>query len=424
MYSLSYTRHDCCLTLRGVHRACGKVGLASADKSTWCSGEQTNIKTVRYLSSRMPLEKILVIGAGLSGLALSLGLAAEGKQVEILEKRKDFSNRGATFGLNPAGIKALKELCPQVMSTLQGKGILIPQSNGIMLPWYEVRDALLEEVSKQVKITIHLGCEIEAIEKRTTSVTVNFTSERGEKESLTGDLLVGCDGVNSIVRSQVDLPSARPSGISVWRGTVVVPPGSVLEDLLEKGITPIGMNTYGNKVTFSIFNFHQTLPRTLTWVVTLKDQGALQHSSSCHPSAFVSPYIDNVDHKKYMEEIFKLSTESDLYHAVDLKTIDPETWSYHGRIIVIGDAAHAMRPASGLGGSMAFEDCVVLCRKLLKELENQEDIDRALVVFHSERLPRVSKIWKVEWETAEKAYIGNPRSSPPSDYLQWVAEGV
>jgi 2-polyprenyl-6-methoxyphenol hydroxylase-like FAD-dependent oxidoreductase len=124
----------------------------------------------------MPLEKIIVVGAGLSGLALSLGLAAEGKHVEILEQRKDFSNRGATFGLNPSGIKALKELCPKVMSNLQDKGIMIPESNGLMFPWYEVRDALLEEVCKQGKIIVRLGCEIKAIENGSTSVTVDFTS--------------------------------------------------------------------------------------------------------------------------------------------------------------------------------------------------------------------------------------------------------
>lgn len=372
----------------------------------------------------MPLEKIIVVGAGLSGLALSLGLAAEGKHVEILEQRKDFSNRGATFGLNPAGIKALKELCPKVMSNLQDKGIMIPESNGLMFPWYEVRDALLEEVCKQGKIIVRLGCEIKAIENGSTSVTVDFTSERGEKESITAGLLVGCDGVNSIVRSLFGLPSARPSGVSVWRGTVVVPTGSILEDLLDKGITPLGMNAYGNIVTFSIFNFHQKIPRTLTWVVTTKEQGALLHSSSCHPSDFVSPYVDNPVHKQYMDEIFNLSDESDLYHAVDLKTVDPETWRYQGRVILIGDAAHAMRPASGLGGSMAFEDCVVLCRNLRKEVENPEDVDRALGAFYSQRLPRVSKIWKVEWDTAEKAYSGKPRIPHTSDYLQWIAEGV
>lgn len=235
---------------------------------------------------------------------------------------------------------------------------------------------------------------------------------------------MGCDGVNSIVRSLFGLPSARPSGVSVWRGTVVVPTGSILEDLLDKGITPLGMNAYGNIVTFSIFNFHQKIPRTLTWVVTTKEQGALLHSSSCHPSDFVSPYVDNPVHKQYMDEIFNLSDESDLYHAVDLKTVDPETWRYQGRVILIGDAAHAMRPASGLGGSMAFEDCVVLCRNLRKEVENPEDVDRALGAFYSQRLPRVSKIWKVEWDTAEKAYSGKPRIPHTSDYLQWIAEGV
>ena len=84
-------------------------------------------------------------------------------------------------------------------------------------------------------------------------------------------------------------------------------------------------------------------------------------------------------------------------------------WGGTGRITLIGDAAHAVRPSSGLGGSVAFEDAVVLSRLLANinnENNNDDDDDNnnsnndsnhdlvadALRQFETQRFPRVRSI--------------------------------
>ena len=420
-------------------------------------------------------ETILIVGAGLAGLALSLGLTRHHhprrRRVEILERRRDFTNTGATFGLNPAGIKALDELCcfcwtnnnndndnggstttNSVMDSLRQDGIVMPHSGGLMLAWHKVRDALLSEVrNRSDAIRIHLNCRIESIQEEQNEqfVSVKYHQQDDENDTakeendgtsgstrqtktLKGQLLVGCDGVNSIVRRHLGLAPARETGVSTWRGTIVVPhDNDILEPLFEKGIAPIGLPNYGNMVTVGIFNFHSKVPRMMTWTINSKEEVVLP---STPPSQCIEKYMNDTQNLAYFREIIRLSNHDDLHHVIDLKTIDPQTWKYKGnRISVIADAAHAMRPASGLGGSLAFEDCVILCReldKIQKEndgscgLQQLEAVQQALQAVLDLRLPRVEKIWRMEWDSAEASYKGIPRPVRTPEYNQWVANGV
>ena len=113
----------------------------------------------------------------------------------------------------------------------------------------------------------------------------------------------------------------------------------------------------------------------------------------------------------------------DLTHVWDLRTIDPSLgWGGTGRVILLGDAAHAIRPTSGVGGSLAFEDVVVLCRELAECSSSaiSDCIDRTI----RKRQPRVTKVWQAEWDLAERMYKEeNPIGLSP-EYLEWLYEGV
>jgi 2-polyprenyl-6-methoxyphenol hydroxylase-like FAD-dependent oxidoreductase len=94
----------------------------------------------------------------------------------------------------------------------------------------------------------------------------------------------------------------------------------------------------------------------------------------------------------------------------------------------------AMRPASGQGGSMAFEDSVMLCRALANAksqgtLNVKAGIQRALGEFENSRIPRVRKIWVDQWERAEMAYYNNKQNKKQlepwsDDYRAWIYSGV
>ena len=175
----------------------------------------------------MSLGNIVVVGAGLAGLALSLRLAEIGFEVDLVERRENWERRGSAFGLAPNGIKALQELCPRVMDKLREQGITIGLTGGLFLGWWLVRDTLLQEVIANQHITLHMGCRLESFDDETdpSCIKVNIVRQNGadgEDEfaviTLEGRLLVGADGVHSTVRTLLQLPSAMPSGKKHWRG--------------------------------------------------------------------------------------------------------------------------------------------------------------------------------------------------------------
>jgi 2-polyprenyl-6-methoxyphenol hydroxylase-like FAD-dependent oxidoreductase len=74
----------------------------------------------------------------------------------LIEKHPTFEQRGSTFGIMPNGRKALAEIDPTLWSDLEQVGIDTP-SGGLMLPWWEMRDALLRKVQQTENIILRAG---------------------------------------------------------------------------------------------------------------------------------------------------------------------------------------------------------------------------------------------------------------------------
>lgn len=182
---------------------------------------------------------VVVVGAGLAGLSLSLGLSKIGIKVDLVEQRTDFNQGGATFGLAPNGIRALEELCPGVTQPLLEQGNELPGGAGLLLGWWMVRDALLSQVKKASdNITVRNGWSLQGIDDDEASNTVKAHFARyacgiepdgagidnisDDCLTLEGSLIVGADGIRSRVRDILDLPKAVNSSATAWRGRITV----------------------------------------------------------------------------------------------------------------------------------------------------------------------------------------------------------
>ncbi|CAB9499096.1 heptyl-3-hydroxy-4(1H)-quinolone synthase [Seminavis robusta] len=426
---------------------------------------------------------VVIVGAGLAGLSLALGLTSgtiknsAGKdndrwRVHLVEKQFNFSRTGATFGLQPNGQKALKELAPGIVEELNQVGLFIPQSGGTMLGWWNVRDALLARVQQEAskpdgtaKISLHTGYLLQDVLDSEDGVNVTFQKHKKQADSnsieqagdsnlltLQASILIGADGVNSSVRDHLGLPKAKWTNVVMWRSRLYIPPNKddpkstpaadILRPYLDIPIVPLGVRLRGC-TNYAFFNFHQKTPGTMALVANYKlDQEQADKSMQQFvPGTSVQSFLEaQADDEKEVQEIRAMAELCDhdgLHHPIKQKVVvlpeeDGKGWGGKGRITLLGDAAHALRPASGQGGSMAFEDAVVLCRVLQKKFGSSKqdqaptktEIEQALQEYENTRLPRVRKLWVDQWERAEATYKNITVKPWDEEFSNWVFQGV
>lgn len=133
------------------------------------------------------------------------------------------------------------------------------------------------------------------------------------------------------------------------------------------------------------------------------------------------------------EENFSSYTETKVTDFSDdvLSQFDGR-WGGKGKVTIIGDAAHAMRPTDGQGGNMAFEDAIVLCRLLGSEevrsaIGSSTEaglIEHVLGEFERTRLPRVKRMHDNQRLRYEARMKGGKVGPWSSEFKEWASSGV
>ena len=326
---------------------------------------------------------------------------------------------------------------------LKSEGLLIPSSGGYMLPWWKVRDALLEEVkTREDKIKIHLGVSLDkVVENDDGSYLATF---KDSNLQLTATLLIGADGVNSVVRRNVlKLPPATPSGVYVWRGSMNT---LLCEDLKQFQDLPIArMTKLGDAIIMTYFNFHSAVVGQVAWVFTVRANMLPDNikidCGTTTPIDVMKAYMDNINGgaDEEMKETYNLAMlafanthqRSDLTWSSEMAVVDLTQeeigWGGKGRITLIGDAAHSLRPASGLGGSLAFEDAALLGRYIARSnLSSNNSIEEQLRAFEKIRLPRCRSISNDQSIRSNLSYTIGFAGVPQWDqaYAKWINDGI
>lgn len=380
--------------------------------------------------------KVLIVGAGLAGLSTALAVAKKSTdaKITIVERRKDFEARGATFGLAPNGQKALEEIAPDVLENLKHEGILM-ESGGYMLPWFKVRDALLNKVkAKPDSIALFMGVSLEKVYEKDELLIASF---KDSDLAIKSDVVIGADGVHSYVRTGIlNLPAAKPTGAHVWRGSVNISDIDGLKHFEKSGLATGG--PFGDQIMLFFFNFHSKTPGLIAWVCSIQDlSGELGiRAGETTPLDMIRKYVKSLDNpdeatlKQYADAKLVLEntkSTSDLKWSTQMAVVDltaKEGWGGEGRITLVGDAAHSIRPASGLGGSLAFEDAVLLSRILADE-KSGKDIEQRLRNFEELRLPRCKSISNDQTLRSNLSYKLH-QNVPAWDerYKEWISQGI
>ncbi|CAO2650992.1 Nn.00g092890.m01.CDS01 [Neocucurbitaria sp. VM-36] len=311
-----------------------------------------------------PLD-IVIVGAGIGGLAAAIGLLQEGHNVRILEKSKFANEVGAALALpsNLNGPLAKLDLDPDQFGANREDFRTFFTKDGHLMFEQDLRnfparlvhrvdfhEALrLAAVSRGAEI--HLSSQVTFVDPDSGTVTL------GTGEIFTADAIIGADGIHSVVRKYV-APAARepePFLRSMFR--MLIPCSRLAASTQCKAfLDPPGK--------MSIFTSEDGR-RTVCYPCrsnTIMNVGAL------FPSSMSRRYDTAEEMKEHMTQIFadfhpspqaliSAADELSLWTLYDLPAL--ETWN-HGRTAVMGDAAHPTLPFAAQGGAQALEDAVTL----------------------------------------------------------------
>lgn len=342
--------------------------------------------------------KALIVGGGVAGPATALALHRAGIEASLLEAWPEPSGDvGSYFTIAPNGLHALATLEALDLARRAGfptrRNIMIGaggRSLGSMSLGRPLHDGTVALTMKRSRLSslllqeaVNRGIDVR-FGARASSVTATareatVTLQGGE--SLHADLVIGADGVHSVVRGAIDphAPSGRYVGLTNFGGITKVT--SIARDLPPEAWSFV----FGHK---AFFGAHPTPDGDVVWFVNVprpavSDEERRSTSAEQWRGWLAGLFADDAGPARALVEAGELELAAD--NTYDLPHVP--LW-HRDRLVIIGDAAHAPSPSSGQGASMALEDAVVLATSL----RDAGSIAEALGLFQSNRRERVERI--------------------------------
>jgi len=372
------------------------------------------------------LPHVLIIGGGIGGPALSLFLQKVGITSSIYEAYPFKEAAGGGFNIAQNGMAILQELGIADLAIKKGTPAHIFQMNKSdgnpigkftfeslqvnKLPPVSMSRATLYELflselkEKNIPLTF---------EKRLTNITT--TEEKviahfsdGTQEE--GDLLVGADGVNSTVRKHI-LPKGPDPEFTGIIGVGAFVPLDKLPPLEKNQIEGLSF-IFGQG---GFFGYGGGDNGNILWWSNLTRDKEFTREEIVNPDWKVIKEELVEKFKDYYEPIPSLVKNSDVLFRHNIKDIRSlPTW-HKDRVILIGDAAHAVSPNSGQGASMALEDAMMLA----KILRDNEDYKVAFKLFEKKRKDRVERIIAEGRRRGNDKEILSPFKAKIRDWMMW-----
>lgn len=351
-------------------------------------------------------QKVIVAGGGIGGLAVALGLADLGLEIILIERAPEFKEIGAGIQLGPNAFAALDALgageSARARAVYTDHIIMKDAVDANTIVQFEtderfrerfgnpygvihradIHGSLLEILENRSNVAFHPSTEIVDYVESADGVKV-ITADAREFEA---DILIGADGVRSIVRQKLIGDPARVSGHVVYRA--VVPQDRMPEELrVNAPFLWAGPHCHlvhyplrGGKEYNLVVTFHSR--KQEEWGAT---EGSREEVLSYFEGIHGTP-----------AQLLELPTSWMRWATADREPV--EKWG-SDRVQILGDAAHPMMQYMAQGACMALEDAVTLAEAVRKKEFNFKE---AFALYESLRIPRTAR---VVWSTREMGRI-------------------
>jgi 5-methylphenazine-1-carboxylate 1-monooxygenase len=317
---------------------------------------------------------VIVIGAGIGGLSLALELHAHGYACQVFEATSAVQTAGVGINIQPYAARELHRLGLESelrnAAMLPGSSIYASSVGQILLseplgiaggfefPQYSIhraalQHALLNAVHQRLGVdAVRFGHRLVRVEQDTREARAYFDCRDTPAR---GDILVGCDGIHSVVCRQLHPVAARlrHSGIVMWRGMTRRFPLLDQQTMLR-----CGRIETGKLVAYPVRDPDMPDEIVANWVLELRDGSATgeRHAviaPASVPAVFLSWKFDWLD-------VRSLILNSTQVLQMPMTDRDPlPRWS-HRRVTLLGDAAHPMYPVGSNGAGQAILDAAAL----------------------------------------------------------------
>lgn len=334
-------------------------------------------------------KRVLVVGGGIAGMSLGIRLGRVGHATTLIDNDPEWRALGTGITITGPTFRAFRELGVEdevraagatndqvQIFEPSGKPIAaigppktdppLPNNGGILRP---VLHKILSRRTLESGTEVRLGIGADEIADRGDSVEVRFSDgERGVY-----DLVVGADGAFSEIRSRVfpELPEPAYTGQGCFRHLTEKPPEIDCLHMFVGGSVKTGVTPCSPNEMYLFCN--APMPDNPRWDPS-EDWQVLK--------GLLEGYGGVVGHVRK-----NLGPTSNITYRPLENFMLPEPW-YRGRVVLIGDAAHATTPHLAAGAMMAVEDALVLSELLEKEVS----IEIALSRFMARRFERCRKV--------------------------------
>ena len=341
------------------------------------------------------MPRVIIIGGGIGGLTAAVAFRRRGWGVAVYEAASEFKPVGkgiwvppnamqvlARLGLADAVIHAGWPLDRIQLRTTAGAVLSIVDLDAVKAEFGHTivsvhRAKLLELLAAGLPPdALHLGHRFNGFTEEPGRVVAHF--EGGREAS--ADLLVGADGLRSAVREQL-FPGVplRYSGQTCYRGV------SMMD--LPAELSHTCWEVWGGRRRFG---FSAIGPRQVYWFAPVTaPAGAVEGFRAEWYAGFPEP----------IQAIVAASHDLDTIQT-DLYDFAPIPRWHAGRVVLLGDAAHAMTPNLGQGGAQAIEDAFVLAERV----GGSEPLADALAGYEAVRRPKATWVVKTAWQLGKLSH--------------------